>query len=204
MDPRWKHPFTAIVAGPTSCGKTVFTLKLIENAKEMIYPPPEKVVCAYGVYQDQFDEYPSIQFHKGLPKVDMFDGKQRTLLVIDDLMSETDETVTKIFIKISHHKSVSVLYSTQNLFFQGKQNRTISLNTHYMVLFKNPRDASQVAVLWKQMYPNKSKILVEAFKEATSIPYGYLLVDMRADLDEQFRLRTGIFPGDIHYVYVPK
>ena len=42
LDPRWKHPFTAIVAGPTSCGKTVFTLKFIDNAKEMIYPPPEK------------------------------------------------------------------------------------------------------------------------------------------------------------------
>ena len=24
MDPRWKHPFTAIVAGPTGCGKTVY------------------------------------------------------------------------------------------------------------------------------------------------------------------------------------
>ena len=51
------------------------------------------------------------------------------------------------------------------------------------------------------MYPNKSKILVEAFREAMSIPYGNLLVDMRTDLDEQFRLRTGIFPGDIQYVY---
>ena len=204
MDPRWKHPFTAIVAGPTSCGKTVFTLKIIQNAKEMIYPPPEKVVWAYGEYQDQFDEYPNIHFHEGLPKPDMFDGKQKTLLIIDDLMSETDDSVTKIFTKISHHKSVSVLYLTQNLFFQGKQNRTISLNTHYMVLFKNPRDASQIAVLGKQMYPNKSKILVEAFRDATSVPYGYLLVDMRTDLDEQFRLRTGIFPDDTQYVYVPK
>ena len=99
-------------------------------------------------------------------------------------------TVTKIFTKISHHKSVSVLYLTQNLFFQGKENRTISLNTHYMVLFKNPRDASQVAVLGKQMYPNKSKILVEAFRDATGIPYCYLLVDMQTDLDEQFRLQN--------------
>ena len=74
MDPRWKHPFTAIVAGPSSCGKTVFTSKFIDNAKEMIYPPPEKVVWAYGEYQDQFDEYPNIHFHEGLPKPDMFDG----------------------------------------------------------------------------------------------------------------------------------
>ena len=204
MDPRWKHLFTAIFAGPTSCGKTVFTLKFIENADEMIYPPHERVVWAYGVYQDQFDENPNIKFHEGLPKPDIFDGKQKTLLTTDDLMSETDDKVTKIFTKISHHRSVSVLFLTKNLFFQGKQNRTISRNTHYMVLFKNPRDASQVAVLGKQICPNKSKILVEAFRDATSIPYGYLLIDIRADLDEQFRLRTGIFPGDMQYVYVPK
>ena len=170
LDPKWKHPFTAIVAGPTGCGKTVFTLKFIDNAIEMIYPPPERVVWAYGLYQDQFDEYANIQFHEGLPKPDMFDGKQTTLLIIDDLMSETDDTATEIFTRISHHKSVSVLYLTQDLFFKGKPNRTISLNTHYMVLFKNPRDATQDAVLDKQMYPNKSKILVEAFRDATSTP----------------------------------
>jgi type IV secretory pathway VirB4 component len=34
MDPRWKHPFTAIIAGPTGSGKTVFTFNMIENAQE--------------------------------------------------------------------------------------------------------------------------------------------------------------------------
>ena len=62
------------------------------------------MVRAYGVYQDQFDEYPNIQFHERLPNPDMFDGKQRTRLIIDDLMSDTDDTVTKIFTKISHHR----------------------------------------------------------------------------------------------------
>ncbi|KAK1788695.1 hypothetical protein P4O66_002516 [Electrophorus voltai] len=31
-----------------------------------------------------------------------------------------------------------------NLFFQGKTSRTINLNTNYMILFKNPRDKSQI------------------------------------------------------------
>jgi Tfp pilus assembly pilus retraction ATPase PilT len=34
MDPRWKHSFTAIIAGPTGSGKTVFTFNMIENAEE--------------------------------------------------------------------------------------------------------------------------------------------------------------------------
>ena len=120
LDPRWKHPFTAIVAGPTGCGKTVFTLKFITLASEMITPVPEKIIWCYGVYQDEFDKYPDIDFREGLPDPNTFDGRTKTLLVIDDLMSETDESVTKIFTKISHHRSVSVLYLSQNLFFSGK------------------------------------------------------------------------------------
>ena len=204
LDPRWKYPFTAIVAGPTGGGKTAFTLKFITLASEMITPVPEKIIRCFGVYQDEFDKYPDNDFRQGLPDPNTFDGTTKTLMVIDDLMSETDDSVTKIFTKISHHRSVSVLYLSQNLFFSGKQNSTINLTTHYMVLFRNPRDASQISVSGKQMYPNKSKLLVEAFRDATSTPYGYLLIDMLLDLEDEFRLRTGIFPGDTHYVYVTR
>ena len=204
MDPAWKHPFTAIVAGPTGCGKTIFTLKLTSEAAKMITPAPQRVIWCYGTYQDIFDNYPNIEFIEGLPDLQLFDGITRTLLVIDDLMTETDDSVVKIFTKISHHKSVSILYLTQNLFYKSKQNRTISLNTHYMVLFKNVRDATQVTNLAKQMYPGKFKFMVEAFRDATSMPYGYLIVDMKPDLDDRFRLRTHIFPDELQNVYVPK
>jgi hypothetical protein len=45
-----------------------------------------------------------------------------------------------LFTKKSHHRNISVMYIEQNLFHKGKNHRTISLNAHYMVLFKNPRD----------------------------------------------------------------
>ena len=83
----------------------------------------------------------------------------------------------------------------------------MNLNSHYIVLFKNPRDAAQIQYLGRQMYPNKSgsKFLAEAFKDATSRPYGYLLLDFKADTDEQLRVRTNIFPDDApQYVYLPK
>ena len=120
MVPRWKHPFTAIVVGPTGCGKSVFTLKFITFASEVITPVPEKIIWCFGVYPDEFDKYPDIDFRDGLPDPNAFDGTTKTLLVIDDLMSETDYSVTKIFTKISHHGSVSVLYLSQNLFLSGK------------------------------------------------------------------------------------
>jgi hypothetical protein len=205
MDMRLKHPFTAILAGPTGCGKSVFTLKLITQSQHMIDPAPEKIIYCYGEYQEIFNDYPQVTFIEGLPDVSQFDGKQQTLLILDDLMTESNDDVSNIFTKVSHHRNVSVVYLSQNLFYRSKQNRTMSLNTHYMVLFKNPRDATQVANLSRQMYPGRSKFLVEAFKDATAKPYGYLLIDLKPDTDEKFRVRANIFPNDDRqYVYVPK
>jgi hypothetical protein len=73
-----------------------------------------------------------------------------------------------------------------------------------MVLFKNPRDAVQVATLARQMYPDRGKFLVEAFKDATEKAYGYLQRDLKPDTEEKYRTRTKIFAGERHYVGIPK
>jgi hypothetical protein len=115
-----------------------------------------------------------------------------------------DDRVSKIFTKISHHNSVSVIFLTQNLFYASKESRTIALNSHYLVIFKNPRDASQISYLARQMYPRKWKYLVEAFQDATSTPYSYLLLDLKSATEENQRVRANVFPEEVNYVYVPK
>jgi len=122
----------------------------------------------------------------------VFEGSESTLLILDDLMSETNQLVAKVFTKISHHRNVSVVYLTQNLFDKNKYARTISLNAHYLVLFKNPRDATQFATLARQMYPNASKFAIEAYKDATSAPYGHLLIDLKPDQDERISRRNAV------------
>ena len=127
-------------------------------------------------------------------------------MIIDDLMQEINETVANMFTKGSHHRYISVVFLAQNLFPKNKFARTMSLNTHYMVLFKNPRDVSQFANLASS--PDRciqtSQFAVEAYRDATREPYSYLLVDLRPEQDEELRLRTNIFPGETHYVYVPR
>jgi len=187
------HPFTAIVAGPTSCGKTRFLFRLIDNARTTIYPLPAKIVYCYGEYQELFHQYPRIQFSEGFPDIGDFD--ELTLLIIDDLMQETNETIANMFTKGSHHRNVSVVFFAQNLFPKNKFAQTMSLNAHYMVLFKNPKEVSQFANLARQMYPKTSQFAVEAYRDATREPYSYLSVDLRPKQDEELRLRTNIFPG---------
>ena len=199
-----KHPFTAIVVGQTFCGKTRFVFRVIDNATKMVTPSPSKIVYCYGEYQELFNRYPEVIFHQGLPSIDQFDGSETTLLIVDDLMMETNETVANLFTRGSHHRNVSIMFLAQNLFPKNKFARTISLNAHYMILFKNPRDASQFANLARQMYPKSSKFAVEAYQDATREPYSYLLLDLTPEQDEDLRLLTNIFPGEKHYVYVSK
>src|SRR5258706_1291764 len=60
--------------------------------------------------------------------------------------------------KISHHRNVSVLYLTQNLFFKSKHSRTMSLNSHYIIVFKNPRDVTQIKTLAAQMRSEERRV----------------------------------------------
>ena len=117
MDPRWQHPFTCIVAGPTGCGKTTFVARMLRNASAMIDPPPERVTWYYGEWQAGYKnlDIPNMRMEEGLPQSFDNDGK-RGLVVLDDLMAETDERVTNLFTKKSHHCNTSVIYLVQNLF----------------------------------------------------------------------------------------
>lgn len=170
----------------------------------MMTPVPEEIVWCYGEWQSGYQSMQGVRFEEGLPDVDKWDHDKRRLIVIDDLMSETDDRVTKLFTKGSHHRNLSVMYLVQNLFGKNKEQRTISLNSHYLVVFKNPRDASQITHLAKQMYPGSIKYLQEAFKDATAQPHGYLVIDLTQSTPDHLRLRTNIFPGELQTVYVQK
>ena len=212
MDPRLHHPYTCLVAGPTSCGKTQFVKRLIEEGEHVVNGSAEKIIWLYGEYQPAYMElsskFPHILFMEGIPKNlnEYIDPKFRNLIVIDDLMSETggDKKVTNLFTKGSHHRNLSVILLLQNLFYNGKESRTISLNAHYIVLFKNPRDNTIVTSLAKQMYPGKVKFLQEAFRDAMKLPYHYLFLDLKPYTNEKFRVRTCIMPSETQYAYVNK
>ena len=134
MDPRWKHPFTCIVAGPTGCGKTTFVTRLLRNSSTMIDPSPERVTWYYGEWQSAYEnlDIPNLHLEEGLPT--SFDASKRNIVVLDDLMAETDDRVTNLFTKKSHHCNISVIYLMQNLFLKNKESRTISLNSQYIVV----------------------------------------------------------------------
>ena len=117
-------------------------------------------------------------------------------------MDETDQRVASLFTKKSHHRNISAIYIVQNLFHRGKHHIIISLNAHYMVLFKNLTNVSQIMALAHQMYPRRTQFFLEAFARATARPHGYMVIDMKQNTPDILRLRTFIFPGEEQKAYV--
>lgn len=205
MDARFQHPFSAIVAGPSGAGKTHFVSNFIKFRDVMCTMPFKNIIWFYDEWQPLYesDDMP-ITFRQGLPDIQN-DNQEPQLIIIDDLMRETNERIVDMFTKGCHHKNMSVFFITQNLFHQGKGQRDISLNASYIILFKNPRDRAQIQHLARQVCPENVKFVQESFHDATQNAHSYLLIDLKQNTPDLFRFRTSIFPEDKEcVVYTPK
>ena len=192
-----RSPFTMVISGPTGSGKTVRLLEMISRADDVAEPAPAEIIYCYDDWQPIFDRYANtIRFHHGIIDVDEIpnDGQHRWL-VFDDLMDELLDNpgANDLFTKRSHHRLLCVILLVQNLFH--KKIRTISLNAHYVMIGKSPRDSSSVLNLAKQAFPGQSKYVMESYRDATREPHSFLTVDLTQKTDDDKRQMKGFPPA---------
>lgn len=171
----------------------------------------EEVIWCYGISQKLHSQLPEllplpVRLFEGLPDIDEITSLNSgpKLVIIDDMQSETDKNMENYFTRGSHHRNLSVARTIHNVFYRGKGQRDISLNSHYLVLFKNPRDQSQIKHFARQVNPFNVLFVAEAHADATSTPHSYCLFDFSQAIDDNLRIRTSIFPGEENIIYVPK
>ena len=71
-----------------------------------------------------------------------------------------------------------------------------------MIMSKNPREASSVQTLGRQMYPgNHFMFLSEAYIDATKRPHSYLLVNSHQRTDDRIRVIGNLFKETNPTVY---
>ena len=141
--------------------------------------------------------YPKVDFVQGIPldldQDSFINPSARNLVILDDLMSTAakDSQVNELFTEGSHHRNLSVIVINQNLYFN--KDPTQRRNCHYLVMFNNPVDQQQVMTLARQMFPGNSQHLMRHFQAATSVPYGYLVIDLKPFTPEHLHMRTDVF-----------
>jgi hypothetical protein len=165
----WVHQFTSVISGQTGSGKSVFVRRFAHNIRHMMTPIPARILWCYGEYQTLYRTVNGVDFQQGLPDLDNLDPTEKHLIILDDLLVETNQRVASLFTKNSHYRNISVMYIVQNLFHRRKHHRTISLTAHYMVIFQNPRDVSQIMALAHQMYPPLKILSAHIHRQSTRL-----------------------------------
>jgi hypothetical protein len=208
-DLRFKTPSSFILGGASQSGKTTFTFNLLRFVDDLFVTPKckQNIVYYYNQWQDSYEQFQKenvvSKWINKLPTTEdvkehtwLFKDDGGSILVIDDFAQQLNKDVVDIFSILCHHTNSVVILLTQNIFSKNKVFRDVSLNSSYVVLFKNPRDSSVIANFARQFAPGKNSYIVDAFKQATQLPYSYMLFDLHQSTPEHLRVRSNVLPHE--------
>ena len=111
------------------------------------------------------------------------------MLIFDDSCEEIRNS--KAFVDIAtagRHQGLSTIYIKHNLFHQSNLGREVELQNTHIVLFNSPRDVMQVTTLGAQL--GLGSELVDWYRDATSVPFGHLLIHLSPRTDDRLRYCT--------------
>lgn len=195
-----------ILSGPTGAGKTRRLGAYLRMKEELFEMGKDikNVVFFYSVWQREYElmEQDGLvsEWIKGSPTNAEFlqavQDSPCSIVVIDDGMAAINEEMLQIVTVSARHTKSTTFLLFQSLFPPARLGRQISLQAKYLHLFKNPRDRFQINVIAKQLCPIGSKFIVDAYMDATALPYGCLLIDLHQDTPESLRFRTNILPSE--------
>ena len=204
-DLKIKTPSAIMLAGPSGSGKTTLLLKIIHSLALLFYPVPVQVVYCYLEYNSavpKFQKAGHTVYH-GIPNDEFLSRcKKPLLLIFDDLMLKMDKKyLDQLFTVKSHHRNITVIFVVQNLF--EKAIKTARDNCQYLILMNAPSSKRQIRDIGSNLFPGKTKEFMEIYDDATSKPFGYLLIDLHSSTKSECKLRTNIFPDEFTRVYCP-
>ena len=147
-----------------------------------------------GVVDKLIQGMPSTEKLKAL--VSPYKKEGGTVCIFDDALKDITDEIATIFTNLSHHLSMSVFFVTQSLFYQNRNYRTMTLNAHYIIVMKSPRDSSQIINLAKQLSPYKTKYVIDSYQNATQRPYTYLFIDLHQMTPDHIRYIGNFIPSE--------
>ena len=111
------------------------------------------------------------------------------LLIFDDSCAEICNPEEFVDIATAgRDRGLSTIYINYNLFHRSKLGRDVELQNTHIIHFKSPRDVHQVATLSVQL--GLGSTLVDWYRDATSVRFGHLLIDLSPRTGDRLRYCT--------------
>ena len=82
----------------------------------------------------------------------------------------------------------------QNIYHKGPHSRTMSINTQYLILFRNSRDVQQIETLARQVFGKDSSQFMKHYREQTSKPFGFVVLDLHPSTPTDKRIVRNFEP----------
>lgn len=83
-----------------------------------------------------------IEFIGGIPDSQWLENEVQSgsnaTIIIDDMASQLGKDLVEMFTVFSHHLECNLIFVAHNLFDRHSGFRDISLNSKYLIIFKNP------------------------------------------------------------------
>ena len=199
FDVRLKENFKLFISGPSRCGKTFFVADLLQNIQTFAKQPPSQVIYIYKVWQTKFDEMKSVvhifmQDEKNIiDKIKEYATGVPILIVFDDMINSSSlSDLASLFTVDARHMNMSLVFLTQRMFVNDEHFRQISQNCDYFIVFKNPRNSSEIRTLAQQITPG-SLHLINMYIEATKDPFSYLFINLTQECPPEVKYLSQFF-----------
>ena len=154
------------------------------------------------MWQTKFDEMQSL-VHVFLQDNDNVIEKikekgmgQPMLVIFDDLINSNSlADIATLFTVDGRHMNMSMAFLTQRMFVNNEHFRQISQNCDYFIIFKNPRNGSEIKSLAQQLTPGSLE-LETIYGEATKDPFSYLFINLTQECILQVKYLSKLFDSD--------
>ena len=185
-----KLPFRMLICGSSGSGKTNTLLNLMHIMPDTFEHIYIVVKCSdeplYNFLKEKLEKV-SFKITEGvesLPVLDKLDKESQTLIIMDDLVGEKNQSQMTDYFLRARKKNASLVYITQSYYQVPKMIRN---NLTYLII-KQISSMRNLAMIAREYETGMDKNeLISIYKQATKSKFDFLMIDLEGDDDKKFR-----------------
>ena len=190
-------PARLLISGCSGSGKSFFISRLLRKYRSYFTQ-----IIVIGSNLENCEDLQIKRDDTFNPLVDDFDGS--ILVIYDDIIlnKKLISNAADIFCR-GRHLKISIIVLSQNLFFNCKFFRVISLNASHIVLFRM-RDLNQISCFGKTFLSKNEvgKFIILYKKVVLKQKYSYILIDFTKNSEDVLAIRSLVANENYEVVYV--